>query len=392
MSYELVEEPREKINDGKKGKWRIPIIITEIVILAVVVIGGIMIAAHNGLFLSDKDKVLLALTNTLTENDEIEDFISGIVSISGGEEYNISFKSEREGDYAFMEYGHTKDGKQLHLETELGGIFDMEITGFVDDSQMKLMHSDVKNVILLYNYTEENKGYLFQNVIPKDVIEDLNASIAAVYEAGQKSESSNGGTSVEAIASTYRKMEFEKAADRSFEINGVSTLCKGYTTILDKDIDGIIAIEKGSEVTFYIDDEYLAGIIIKNAETEMKISFLGGDYRLQNIAIYEDKEAFLELEIKSMDTQASSVALDAEARINWERLEKMDTTGALKLLRYAKADGALADKWSNISFVMDENVDLAKFDGITIDIGNASLVEMGKTILELIKKYAGEWL
>ncbi|MBQ8038729.1 MAG: hypothetical protein IJ274_02455, partial [Lachnospiraceae bacterium] len=198
MSIEILDGPRE-IKRGR-GKWRVPIIVAEIVILLAVVIGGILIAANNGMFLSDRDKVLLAISNTLTEDDEMKDFLNRVIALSKNPEYTIGFESEREGDLAFMEYSNTPEGKQLHLETELGGIFDMEITGFLDDSQIKLMHSDVKNAVLVYNYVEENSGYLFQKVLPKEKIKEFNASLAGVYNAGQKSEGSSSNASLEAVA------------------------------------------------------------------------------------------------------------------------------------------------------------------------------------------------
>ena len=390
MSIEILDGPRE-IKRGR-GKWRVPIIVAEIVILLAVVIGGILIAANNGMFLSDRDKVLLAISNTLTEDDEMKDFLNRVIALSKNPEYTIGFESEREGDLAFMEYSNMPEGKQLHLETELGGIFDMEITGFLDDSQIKLMHSDVKNAVLVYNYVEENSGYLFQKVLPKEKIKEFNASLAGVYNAGQKSEGSSSNASLEAVAGDYRKLEFEKVGEKSFEIDGASKLCQGYKTVLDKSIGGAIVLEKGTEMTFYINDELLAAVVIKTSEREIEIRFLGGDYRLQNVAVYEEKEAFLELEIKSLDVDTSSVVLDGEARMNWERLEEIDETGALKMLRYAKADGALANRWSDISFTMNDDVDLAKFEGKTLDVGNASLLEMGKNMMDLLMKYAGEWL
>ena len=382
MNIEIIDGQREIKRQTKKEKWRAPVIVAGILFLLAMVIGGILIAIDSGMFLSERDKVFLAISNTLTEDEGMRNFLNKVISTSQKSEYTVEFLSEREDDNAFMEYVNTQEGKQLYLKTELGGIFDMEITGFIDASQVKLMHSDVKNVVLIYNYVEENSGYLFQRVLPKDKIDEFNASIADVYNAGQKSEESNNGVDLEAIAGEYRELKFKKAADKTYKIDGVEKRCAGYQTVL----------ENGTELTFYIEDELLAAVIIETEEKEIEVRFLGGDYRLQNLAVYEAEEAVLELEMKSLETSDTGVALDGNARVNWERVEEIDDTGVLKLIRYAKADGVLANKWSDIRITMSEEVELAKFEGTSLDVGNASLLEMGKKMMDLLQKYLGEWL
>ena len=382
MSIEIIDGPKEIKQPKKKEKRRVSIIVAEILFVLVLAITGVLLAINSGMFLNNRDKVLLAITNTLTENEEMRSFLNQTIAMSQKSEYTIGFLSEREGDVAFMEFANTPAGKQLHLKTALGGIFDMEITGFVDESQVKLTHSDVENVVLVYNYVEENSGYLFQRVLPKKKIKAFNESLATVYRAGQKSEENSDSISLEAIAGEYRELEFEKVETKIYEINGEDKRCEGYQTVL----------EKGKKITFYIEDELLAAVVMDTEEGEIEIRFLGGDYRLQNLAVYEDEESVLELQIKTFKTEDSLVGLDGEARVNWDRLEEIDDTGVLKLVRYAKADEALANKWSNIYITMSEDVELAKLKGTTLDVGNASLLEMGKKMMELLEKYLGEWL
>lgn len=384
-------EPKGKSGEEKK-KWRTSVIVTVLVVFLVIVVGVVFFAKKNGLLLSDRERVLWAVSNTLTETEEVEEFLSDMVDISQSTEYTMSLETEEDGNHTLMELGNAQDGKQLHLETELGGIFDKEITAFIDETQISMIHSDVKNTVLVYNYTRENSGYLFQKILPKEQVEGLNKALTSIHEAGGEAKSSRAKVEVETIAKAYSRFVFEKADERSFEINDESVLCQGYKMVLDEDIAGVIAMEKGSEVTFFIDDRLLAAVVIKTEEKKVEIRFSGGAYRLQNIAIYEEDEAVLALEIQSLKSTNSNVELEGKALINWDSMEELDTTETLQLFRYINTDSSLTNRWSDIRICLNEGVDLEKLEGTTLDVGNASLLELGKTMMELLVKYIGEWL
>lgn len=378
----------------KKGQIRWPwIVLGTIAAVVVTVIVLLCLVRETGLFLNNKDKVLWALANTITEGEELEGFLEKAAAFTEKDAYTFGLKTQKKGDVSYVEYGHSKKGTQLYVSMKENGTLEQEMIAFVDDTQMKMKHSKVKDRVILYNYTKENKGALFQMLMNEEQVESLNESLDALYEDRFLFANGIGKKALEVMAEAYRELEFEETQAREFTIAGKEVKCKGYQTVLTKDILGILPMEKGTKVTFYIDGKRIAAITMEDlyaAEGEpqvVEIQLQGKDYRLQHIVLTCDEAVALELELHAIDKSSSKAILNGQYRVDWKKLDKIHASGIVDMLLWSTEDDISKNQWMYFTVEMQEGVSPYKFDGKTIDIGNASMIDIGKTLLDLLADY-----
>lgn len=328
-------DPLAKPQKSQKNTWKIVLgIVAGILILFIIVIA---VCIKSGIFLSPQKKILRAAVTTMEPNELMKDLDTSI--FMADENYTIAFEGsvEYEGDKGTLEAAYQQNAKQKKQTFNGRFTFDgtsMDFHEYMDEEQILLSVPKIYPDAIGYNFVEEKDGYLVDMLGEEffEALDDLCITYVNDISASKKIYTEYG----EAFYNNFDALEFEKADQAVFKIDGKERKCTGYTTtITEREMDNFLndiavvydkynesqledlntmceALEIEAEqenpidqlkkdlvdmpdieITFYLYRSQLAAIL---AETEdgdgIKIEFRGGTTPTQNtiITCYDDKD------------------------------------------------------------------------------------------------------
>jgi|GEM_PF-6073574 len=305
-------------NNKNTGKLVGIIIGIVAVIIAIIAVVAYMIL-DNGLL-----KVSTAISNTAKEYQE-KNILLNTIDVSDiveDKEYTIDMVIETEvplvGDVSVTaKTAVANEVIDINGNVDLSYIPAVEYQMQLTDSELKAKTPLLDDYLFVYNYTENNTGYLTQSFDAAAVNSYLSGIYEMTYSTGINDEANKEAK--EALISEIKKLKFSKTKKTECVIDGKNVNCNGYmvslstediNNILDKvnalvdegykntlrqsglDVENYNDIELEDDtldITFYVYKNELARIDMSSGdEAGASVCFLGGDYRAQNIKILDN--------------------------------------------------------------------------------------------------------
>lgn len=339
-------EGSNKFLDKLLKNWKI---ITAVLagIIAVVVIVGIIVGG------SPKAKIGKALVKTFQKNSElVTTYIDLAKIVSGDFTMDVDFNYDDGYDVYKGEVSVASASKRKQISCDL----DLEdiptINGIIDVDSSKLSVSldSFFDGVFVYNYKKDVDGVL-EDYLSEDDIEQINALLESISGASIKDAGSK--EAVDKFKKVGNELEFKKIKNRKFKVDGKKVSCKGYAMIITEDfcdelldvfeetlreqlsatedIDSmvggdieyyvsnymdemkyVLSMAQDAEINFYINKGMLAAITAEADDEEFVLAFEGGDYRTQNIVMYdEDDDEFFALKGKKKGTK-ETIAIEID--------------------------------------------------------------------------------
>lgn len=380
---------------------------------AVIVIAAVVIVLIvSGVFLSKPDKVLRAFGNTFEAPPLLEDLDTASIFQSGTYHTDVAFSTD---DFDLeLTYNVTDSAKGLDAFVSISdGWFSAQIRGaaILDSEKLAVQIPTLGNNIYVYNYTQENTGYISE-VFSEEEIEYLNGQLKAMALSGAEEEELSAETA-KIFLSEFRNLSFSDAPKRNFTVDGSERSCKGYQTVITRDnvnhiIDQLEALygDEGSELlrpwlawfymgsasnlegflqgsgeadyyeemkksfedmpditaTFYIYKNQIACVTLMAEGEEISVQFQGGDRPTQNMRIELDGEVITVTGYTDGETEYTSVVYDGE-QIGF--LNYNASTG--------KVEAGFADDYKDYS--MDATITKTR-DALTIIINDVKVGDL----------------
>ena len=389
------------IQPKKKTGLIVGIVIAAVALLLIV---AIVVVA---LFLvgNSKNKVALAISNTIKEVSEENKLINvlDVSDITDKGKYTVNVDIDTEiselGDMAvFTEVAIDNDQIQVSGDVDVSIIPPVEYAVQIDDKQVRAYVPLIEDYLFIYDYYEENNGYINELVDTKI----LNDGIKELYNSAFAKDSQEVRMRedlIESLMEEYEKLKVEKAKKEKFTIDGKTVKCKGYKIVLTEEfVDAVSdnteeilvkyykdvfdmagddiyeAIDdmtealkelRGTEIVVYIYKNKLAAVKLEEDGEVLEILFEGGSYRAQNVRMLVDDEEVLSIEGNSdKDTEEMKINLDGEPLFSY------DYNASTGELGFKASDG-----FDEYSFDM---VLSRKNKGMYVDIG---YIDLGDTYL-----------
>ena len=403
---------------GKNNKLPLLIgVVAAVVALAVVV----FVIINSGLLLGKADKVILATSNTLKDAPHFVEALEPL-NVLNGNKYTVSASGEMDGDKMSGELRVNDKEKQVSITLDFDGYPKLEVLAGIDSKSVKAQIPAISKNVFVYNYTQNNKGYLVDEI---DDIDELNSLLESL------SKSSNKNISEEikkVIVKEFKSLKFANAEKEEYTINEKDVTCKGYVATVTSDnliniVDGIEAVMNDYyasmydndmldtddiaeefedlseefedfddiEISFYIYKNKLAAIKIDGEDMDQKVEFCfeGGDYRMQNMAL---KSGSYKLLIKGEDngskeefTLKERYGSDSEQigslEYNYESgkfsVNLSGTSFSGKLTKSGSGMTIKIDRIGsyyyieNLELTISEGAKMKKYQGKEFDLGNA---------------------
>lgn len=413
------------VNPEKK-KTKLPLII-GIAAAAVAVVVLVVVLISSGVFLGKGGKVLKATYKTFKD---VPHFVEALepLSILKESKYTVGISGERYGNKANAEIMVKGNEKQMSVLLDYDGYDKVEALLGINTKSAKIQVPAVSKYNFVYNYKQDNGGYLVEEA---DDIEVFNSLLETIATGDSKVDEFNKDF-VKVWTDELGKLTFEDAEKDEYSVDDQDVMCKGYSTIISCDnaisiIDGMesvineyyaslvdIGMINGGTITEYFEelrDDYedmsdieasfyiykgmLAAIKLTNEDDDkIEICFEGGDYRLQNINI---KSGSRRVQIKGDDsgTKEKFVVKErnggysneiANLEYNYEngritgyingyslngKLNKTDSGMVVKLDSVRIPRFLYSYNIDNFEFKISKGADMKKFSGKEYDLGNA---------------------
>lgn len=312
--------PQEK----KKGK--VPVIILSVIAGVVVLALLAVVGVKSGLFLSKGNKVAIATANTLSETPQLIKDLSPIMAATSG---TFAVTGNFEMDDVAVEGTVSVDKTEVsaHGYASIDDFREIDFAAEVTPKGIKAQSKAISDLVFVYNTADDKEDSFIAEMAGEDSLEMLDDALTALGEATEPTDFSKELTQL--IVAEYGELEFEKAKEKEFEVNGKDVKCKGYTVEVTEDnimniVDGMedildetygdILKEAGVsakditreieyeiegmddiELTFYLYKNKLAAVIAEVDRSKLEIEFQGGDYRMQNVVVSADRMDILEI-------------------------------------------------------------------------------------------------
>ena len=423
---------------GKNNKLPLLIGVAAAVIVFAVLVFAVI---SSGLFLGKSGKVMNAINNTFKDKPHFVEALEPL-DILNGNKYTVSVSGEMDGDKVSGELRVNDKEKQVSITLDYDGYPKLEVLAGIDSKSVKAQIPAVSKNVFVYNYTQNNKGYLVDEF---DDIDELNSLLESL------SKSSNKNLSEEikkVIVNEFKSLKFTNAEKDEYTINEKDVTCKGYVATVTSDnlvniVDGIEAVMNDYyasmydndmldtddiaeefedlreefeyfddiEISFYIYKNKLAAIKLDGEDMDQKVElcFEGGDYRMQNMTL---KSGSYKLLIKGEDngskeefTLKERNGSDSEQigslEYNYDS-GKFDITVGSKNVsgKLIKSGSGLTVKMEeididyyyfysytlkNLELTISESVKMEKYQGKEFDLGNADedkFIELREDIID----------
>lgn len=319
--------PQEK----KKGK--VPVIILSVIAGVVVLALLAVVGVKSGLFLSKGNKVAIATANTLSETPQLIKDLSPIMAATSG---TFAVTGNFEMDDVAVEGTVSVDKTEVsaHGYASIDDFPEIDFAAEVTPKGIKAQSKAISDLVFVYNTADDKEDSFIAEMAGEDSLEMLDDALTALGEATEPTDFSKELTQL--IVAEYGELEFEKAKEKEFEVNGKDVKCKGYTVEVTEDnimniVDGMedildetygdILKEAGIsakditreieyeiegmddiELTFYLYKSKLAAVIAEVDRSKLEIEFQGGDYRMQNVVVSADRMDIMEIKGETEDS------------------------------------------------------------------------------------------
>lgn len=319
--------PQEK----KKGK--VPVIILSVIAGVVVLALLAVVGVKSGLFLSKGNKVAIATANTLSETPQLIKDLSPIMAVTSG---TFALTGNFEMDDVAVEGTVSVDKTEVsaHGYASIDDFPEIDFAAEVTPKGIKAQSKVISDLVFVYNTADDKEDSFIAEMAGEDSLEMLDDALTALGEATEPTDFSKELTQL--IVAEYGELEFEKAKEKEFEVNGKDVKCKGYTVEVTEDnimniVDGMedildetygdILKEAGVsakditreieyeiegmddiELTFYLYKSKLAAVIAEVDRSKLEIEFQGGDYRMQNVVVSADRMDIMEIKGETEDS------------------------------------------------------------------------------------------
>lgn len=319
--------PQEK----KKGK--VPVIILSVIAGVVVLALLAVVGVKSGLFLSKGNKVAIATANTLSETPQLIKDLSPIMAVTSG---TFAVTGNFEMDDVAVEGTVSVDKTEVsaHGYASIDDFPEIDFAAEVTPKGIKAQSKAISDLVFVYNTADDKEDSFIAEMAGEDSLEMLDDALTALGEATEPTDFSKELTQL--IVAEYGELEFEKAKEKEFEVNGKDVKCKGYTVEVTEDnimniVDGMedildetygdILKEAGVsakditreieyeiegmddiELTFYLYKSKLAAVIAEVDRSKLEIEFQGGDYRMQNVVVSADRRDIMEIKGETEDS------------------------------------------------------------------------------------------
>lgn len=298
-------------NDHKKTLKKIWILSAGIiVVLAIVLFAGI----KNGFFLRKSDKILYAMYQTVKDQPQVADGLTG-------EDYTISIEGQWKKQKIQAEYVSDSAQKQLRGTLDLDKLQDLEFVMVLNDKELKAQFPSLSSKVFTYDYNSNKQSGYIAKKIGSQNLERFNTVLAGLY--GGKEQKEIGKDILKEARKEFNKIKINKIEKQEFEIDGQKKDCVGYQFVISSDnVQNVLdAAEKAAkkkygdgtkisedpagkifmavydkvsaagemECKVYLFRNKLAAIAVNyeidGNKQNMEILFSGGDFRMQNMKI-----------------------------------------------------------------------------------------------------------
>lgn len=298
-------------NDHKKSLKKIWILSAGIiVVLAIVLFAGI----KNGFFLRKSDKILYAMYQTVKDQPQVADGLTG-------EDYTISIEGQWKKQKIQAEYASDSAQKQLRGTLDLDKLQDLEFVMVLNDKELKAQFPSLSSKVFTYDYNSNKQSGYIAKKIGSQNLERFNTVLAGLY--GGKEQKEIGKDILKEARKEFNKIKINKIEKQEFEIDGQKKDCVGYQFVISSDnVQNVLdAAEKAAKKKYgdgtkisedpagkifmavydkvsaagemegkvYLFRNKLAAIAVNyeidGNKQNMEILFLGGDFRMQNMKI-----------------------------------------------------------------------------------------------------------
>lgn len=298
-------------NDHKKSLKKIWILSAGIiVVLAIVLFAGI----KNGFFLRKSDKILYAMYQTVKDQPQVADGLTG-------EDYTISIEGQWKKQKIQAEYASDSAQKQLRGTLDLDKLQDLEFVMVLNDKELKAQFPSLSSKVFTYDYNSNKQSGYIAKKIGSQNLERFNTVLTGLY--GGKEQKEIGKDILKEARKEFNKIKINKIEKQEFEIDGQKKDCVGYQFVISSDnVQNVLdAAEKAAkkkygdgtkisedpagkifmavydkvsaagemECKVYLFRNKLAAIAVNyeidGNKQNMEILFSGGDFRMQNMKI-----------------------------------------------------------------------------------------------------------
>ena len=306
----------------RKKPTAIPAIILAVLAIVILVVAGI----KSGIFLSKGKKVAVATVNTFSETPELVKDLKPLFAVKS-RTFSITGNFEMEG--VSMEGTVSVDKTEANAfgSIKAEDISETDFAARVTPDGIKVQSKAISDLTFVYNTADDKDDSYISRIVGEDSIESLDSALEAIGKTKQADAMEKDLAKL--IIDEYGELEFEKASEDKFEINGKKVNCKGYTVeitednimnivegmediiddaygdvLKDLDISAKDIIEEledevdgmeDLELTFYLYKNKLAAIIAEIDGEEFTMEFLGGDYRTQNVKFSMGRSVLMEV-------------------------------------------------------------------------------------------------
>jgi len=312
------------VKPKKGGKALIVVggIVAAVVVLALIIVLGV----KGGLFLSKGSKVAVATKNTLSDTPKlVQDLEPLFKVVSGVGTLEGSFAYEDISAEGFVSID--KSEVNVNAVLNIDDIPEIDISAQANSKGIKAQSKAISDYTFVYNTADDKEDGFIAEMAGEESLEQLDNALAAFDQVEESEKLAKDLAKI--IADEYKSLEFEKAKEKEFEVDGKDVKCKGYSVEITEDnimnvVDGMEEIldeaygdlldEAGMdakdlteeieyavedmedlELTFYIYKNKLAALILAVDKEEIEVEFQGGDYRMQNVVVSYDRNELFEI-------------------------------------------------------------------------------------------------
>ena len=425
---EITTEQDTESGKKKNKKLRIGLLIAAFILICALV-AGLLIFFGNS-----RARIIRAFKNTYSELDDGSNKLVNALDtreITSKKDYTISL--ELDGGIEGTDFNIDadimidKDMMQIEGNAIVSFIPSIEFALRFDKDSVSLHIPMIKDYLFVYNYRDENDGYLARLTETGDLDAALSDSYDVMFSKDIAS-SHNGKELLDCLVEELKDTEVNKLKAGEYEIDGNDVKCTGYEILVsESSIENILdelsdrepfntirvkedlkdILDQAGDVTIevYIYKNKLAAVNLVSDLPRLEILFEGGDYRCQNVkAMFDDEELFLiKGELDETTETASLSVLDRDIL----SYEYDLTEGDLDISVYnmyrseskIKNDGRsleidldfidVGDSYAGGSIKIKKGASPSDMSGKEFDVGNATEDEINDLISEIYSVAAG---
>lgn len=410
---------------NKRGLAYAGIGAAALLLLALVVAG-----AYN-LILGKGGRLLAAIDATAKEAPLLVEDLRDAQEILSGDQFLVGVEAGMDDGSLKGEFRNGKKDKQIYISVHNE---EYDNLAFLCGVHAGVLRASAEGLdyAFFYDPKQKNEGFLSEDFREKE-LERLNGLLEGITSDGMSAKAIRKNAA-SAMKKEFRSLDFEKAAARSWKVNGKERKCKGYQVALDEDdiirfweafseatqkdvrgetkdmveevldvvLDEVKDLDFDTNLSFYLYKGKLAAVVMENDYTQIRVEFRGGDYRMQNIVVVVENDYFSEeMTISSArkgKTETTTIAVDDEEisivynaksgevsiasemygeRYSIEGVYKHSGSEVSYTLDHIAAGGSELDV-RNLTIYARKNPGIEKYKGEKFDLGNASLEDFEK--------------